>query len=48
MHARLAGHGGVLGDVVHTGAGAQSDHNSVHVRVYLRCDQTAAARLSST
>jgi len=48
VHARLAGHGGVFGDAVHTGAGAQSDHYSVHVRVYLRCDQAAAARISST
>lgn len=47
VHARLAGHGGVFGDPVHTGAGAQPDHDSVHVRVHLRCDQTAAAGLSS-
>lgn len=38
VHARLAGHGCVLGDAVHTGAGAQSHHYIVHVRVYLRCN----------
>lgn len=46
MHARLAGHGGVFGDAGHTGAGAQSDNYSVHVRVHLRCDQAAAAGIS--
>lgn len=38
VHARLAGHGCLFGNVVHTGAGAQSDYNLVHVRVHLRCD----------
>lgn len=46
VHARLAGHGRVLGDAVHPGVGAQFDHHSVHVRVYLRRHQAAAAGLS--
>jgi len=48
VHARLARNGGVFGDTVHIGAGSQPDHYFVHVRVYLRCDQAAAARFSST
>lgn len=47
MHARLARYGGIFGDAVHTGAGAQSHHYSVHVRVHLRCDQAAATGFSS-
>lgn len=41
VHARLAGHGGVFGDALHTGSGTQPDYYFVHVRVHIRGHQAA-------
>lgn len=45
VHARLARHGGVFSNAIHTDTGAQPDNHFVHLRVHLRGNQTAEAGL---